>query len=392
MCERLSPKLVSWAVALDPQTRAQAERTARLPVVEGHVALMPDAHGGRGATIGSVIPTRNAIIPSAVGVDIGCGMIAVKTNIREEQLPDSLDPLLSHIEKAVPAGMGSSHENRSRRNASGIDKWFADHRPETVLNASQQARAVRQIGTLGSGNHFVEICVDETGAVWVVIHSGSRWVGLQLANKHIWAAKELASMQHQTPLEDSDLAWFVQNTPAFDHYIADMLWAQDYAFVNRDFMMSATLDALFGVCGPQSKEVDRINCHHNFAAKETHNNTELWITRKGAIRSQTGDRGVIPGSMGTSTFIVEGLGNPLSWNSCSHGAGRSMSRTKAKASFTAQDLAERMGGTTWLSGSADKLVDEIPDAYKDIHQVMEAQQDLVRVTHKLRQVLNYKGV
>ncbi len=394
MSKWIAPKLASWAVDLDDNTIAQASRTARLPVVDGHVALMPDAHVGFGATIGSVIPTRNAIIPSAVGVDIGCGMIAVETTLGESQLPDTLTPMMRDIERAIPAGVGSAHagpaEGSSARRSAHA--WLGENRPATELDEQRVAQAMSQMGTLGSGNHFVEVCIDERGVVWVVLHSGSRGIGNRLAQRHIDLARRSGiTMLDGSPLEDPDLAWFVQGTDAFDAYVTDMLWAQDYAMLNREVMMDAALEAVFDACGT-GREVDRINCHHNFAANERHLGKELWITRKGAIRARRGDRGVIPGSMGTSTFVVQGRGNDQSWSSCSHGAGRSMSRTAAKKRFNASELARQMGDRTWLADRANALVDEIPSAYKDIETVMAAQADLVTVVHTLRQVLNYKGV
>ena len=381
----INDKLVSWASDLDPATVRQAEKTARLPIVEGHVALMPDAHVGIGATVGSVIPTRNAVIPSAVGVDIGCGMIAAELDVTEDQLPDSLEPLLARIEGAIPAGVGRGHD-RVARNA---ERWLRGHQPATELSADRVAKAARQVGTLGSGNHFVELCVDERHRVWVVLHSGSRGIGNALAQAHIATAKRLA--RHlEARLEDPDLAWFVEGTPEFEAYLADMVWAQDYARANRDQMMDRALAEVLAVVG-LGAETRRINCHHNFTAREVHGGVERWITRKGAIKAGAGDLGVIPGSMGTRSYIVAGKGNPASWTSCAHGAGRRHSRTQAKKLYTPADLAAQMAGKVWLARRAEALVDEIPAAYKDIDQVMADQADLVEVRHTLHQVLNYKG-
>ena len=381
----INDKLVSWATEIDPATVRQAEKTARLPIVEGHVALMPDAHVGYGATVGSVIPTADAIIPSAVGVDIGCGMIAVELDVVDSQLPDGLAPLLGRIEQTIPAGVGRGHDQVGRR----AEQWLAEHRPATELSRDWVKKALKQFGTLGSGNHFVELCVDERGRVWVVLHSGSRGIGHQLAQMHITKAKRLADRLSRR-LEDPDLAWFVEGTSEFTAYIADMLWAQDYARANRDAMMDGALRQVFAFLG-FGRERQRINCHHNFTQREVHQGRQLWITRKGAIKADVGDRGVIPGSMGTRSYIVAGRGNPQSWTSCAHGAGRRHSRTKAKALFGPDDLAEQMSGKVWLSDRAAQLVDEIPSAYKDIDQVMHDQSDLVEVLHTLRQVLNYKG-
>ncbi len=381
----INPKLVSWASDIEPDTIRQAEKTARLPIVEGHVALMPDAHVGIGATVGSVIPTKGAVIPSAVGVDIGCGMIAAELDITQDRLPDDLQPLLSRIERAVPAGVGKGHDTAG--NTAG--RWLSNHRPATELSAAQADKAAKQFGTLGSGNHFFELCVDERGRVWVVLHSGSRGIGNQLAQMHIAKARRLAK-QNALSLEDPDLAWFVQGTPEFEAYVADMLWAQDYAKANRNTMMDRALAQVLRFIGTGA-ETRRINCHHNFTQPEVHQGRELWVTRKGAIRADKGDLGVIPGSMGTRSYIVEGKGNQASWTSCSHGAGRRHSRTKARKLFTNADLATAMAGKVWLSDRAGALLDEIPAAYKDIDQVMADQADLVTVLHTLHQVLNYKG-
>src|SRR4051812_44792419 len=385
MPTNINDKLVSWATDIDPETIRQAKKTARLPIVEGHVALMPDAHLGIGATVGSVIPTKGAVIPAAVGVDIGCGMIAAELDVTEAQLPDSLDRLLVRIESAIPAGVGKGHD-RVARNA---DQWLATHKPATEIAADQADKVAKQFGTLGSGNHFVEGCVDERSRVWIVLHSGSRGIGNKLATMHIGFARGLAK-DLELRLEDPDLAYFVEGTPEFGAYITDMLWAQDYARANRDQMMDNAMREVFAFLG-FGTETRRINCHHNFTQREVHGDRELWITRKGAIKADTGDLGVIPGSMGTRSYIVAGKGSAASWTSCSHGAGRRYSRTKAKKLFTVGDLAEQMTGKVWLSGRAGALVDEIPSAYKDIDQVMADQADLVEVRHTLRQVLNYKG-
>jgi RNA-splicing ligase RtcB len=385
MPTRINDKLLSWGSEIDGETVRQAETTARLPIVEGHVALMPDAHVGKGATVGSVIPTRGAVIPAAVGVDIGCGMIAAELDVHAHHLPDSLDPLLTRIEHAVPAGVGRGHHDVARPAA----QWLATHRPATDLSANQERRAATQFGTLGSGNHFLELCVDERDRVWVLLHSGSRGIGNTLAQMHIAKARALATALDRR-LEDPDLASFTEGTPEFAAYIADMLWAQAYARANRDRMMDNAMREVFDVIGFGS-ETRRINCHHNFTEREAHDGRELWVTRKGAIRAGAGELGVIPGSMGTRSYIISGKGNPASWQSCSHGAGRRHSRTRAKKLFTTADLAEQMKGTAWLSKRAAALLDEIPAAYKDIDRVMADQADLVDIVHTLRQVLNYKG-
>jgi tRNA-splicing ligase RtcB len=312
-------------------------------------------------------------------------MIAAELDVSAAQLPDSLQPLLSRIERAVPAGVGRGHGSPT----APAEQWLAAHRPATDLSADQARRAARQFGSLGAGNHFFELCLDERDRAWVVLHSGSRGIGNQLAMAHIGRARAGAK-QAMLSLEDPDLAWFTQGTPEFAAYIADMLWAQDYARANRNQMMDAALAEVFSFLG-FGAETSRANCHHNFTERETHGGRELWITRKGAIRAGEGDLGIIPGSMGTRSYIVAGKGNPASWRSCAHGAGRRHSRTQAKKLWTAADLTAQMKGKVWLAGRAAALVDEIPSAYKDIDQVMADQADLVEVLHTLHQVLNYKG-
>ena len=384
--QTLSPTLLSWATDLDPQTTQQALRTSRLPILAGPVALMPDAHLGLGATVGSVVATEGELIPSCVGVDIGCGMAAVRFDLTATDLPDSLDPLLSEVARVVPAGVGRGHEYT--RNAAAT--WLDEHRPRTELDGKQARKALEQLGTLGSGNHFVELCLDESDGVWLVLHSGSRGIGNQLATGHISEAKAVAKRLRLT-LEDPSLAYVLEGTPEFEHYLADLLWAQAYAAENRAAMLRALVPVVLRAVG-RGRAVETINCHHNYAAQEVHEGRTVWVTRKGAIRAGLGEAGIIPGSMGAASYIVEGLGNPASWQSCSHGAGRTMSRSKAKKALSADSLAEAMAGKAWLAGDAARLVDEHPSAYKDIDQVMANQTDLVRVRHQLRQVLNYKGL
>lgn len=384
--------VLNWASDIDDQTMAQAQALGAMPFVAGHVALMPDAHLGKGATVGSVIPTEGAIIPAAVGVDIGCGMIAVQTDLTSHDLPDNLGPLHGRIAKAVPAGVGQGHKEgtgnslRERR----YHRFTVDH-PNVPMTDKQANTAFKQFGSLGSGNHFVEICLDENDVVWVVLHSGSRGVGNSLAQAHITEAKGLMK-RYFIDLEDEDLAYFTEGTPEFQAYITHMLWAQDYAMANReimlDFVLAEFLDALDR---PSFSGLDRINCHHNFTEREHHMGRNVWLTRKGAIRAREGDRGVIPGSMGTSTYIVSGKGSPASYCSCSHGAGRRMSRGRARRELDVETLRAQMEGKVWDDRMADKLIDEDPRSYKDIHQVMEDQADLVTVDHVLTQILNYKG-
>jgi tRNA-splicing ligase RtcB len=333
-----------------------------------------------------VIPTETALIPAAVGVDIGCGMIAAETDLSASHLPDDLNPLLGTLERTIPSGVGKGHKEPLPQAV----RWWQAHRPHSTLTDKQVNKTLSQFGTLGSGNHFFEICLDESDRVWVVLHSGSRGIGNELAQGYVKTAQRLMKAL-QIGLEDRDLAYLNEGTPEFDAYLADLVWAQDYARANRDAMMDAGLAALFGFAG-SGRARQRINCHHNYTAREEHFGRQMWITRKGAIKAGPDDLGVIPGSMGTRSYIVRGKGNPDSYNSCSHGAGRAMSRSAARRQFKGADLAEAMRGKTWQSRDAAALVDEIPQAYKDIDRVMADQQDLVEVQHTLRQILNYKGV
>jgi len=385
MPARVDDKLLVWG-EIEENTIAQARKAARLPIVEGHVALMPDAHIGIGATIGSVIPTENAVIPSAVGVDIGCGMVAVRTDVRQDQLPDDLKPLLRKIAHAVPAGVGKGHGRVTK----AAEAWLGSRKPPRDLSDKQTKTTLEQFGTLGSGNHFLEVAVDEDGRTWIVLHSGSRGIGNQLATLHISKAKK-DMKRALVSLEDPDLAYFVQGTPDFDAYIADMRWAQDYAMANRAAMVDAAVAVLLKFLG-FGRESERVNCHHNFAARERHGGKDIWVTRKGAIKADVGDLGIIPGSMGARTFIVRGKGNELSYNSCSHGAGRKMSRTQARKQITEEAMREQMKGRVWLDDRARLLLDEGPDAYKDIEQVMREQADLVEIVHELQGIVNYKGL
>jgi RNA-splicing ligase RtcB len=385
----ISDTLVSWASDLDANALEQALRTSRLPILAGPVALMPDAHWGIGATVGSVVATEDTILPSAVGVDIGCGMIATETSLTSSDLPDDLTGLHATLRAKIPAGVGKGHARGEGSEPPELRALGLPPGSETDLSAHQRQKIVAQFGSLGSGNHFCEVCLDERDRVWVVLHSGSRGIGKELAERHIKAAK-LVGQEERQRLEDPNLAWLTEGRPEFDAYVADMLWAQRYAWENRNQMMDAALAALQGVARA-STEVRRINCHHNYATKETHSGREVWVTRKGAIRARVGDLGVIPGSMAASSFIVRGTGNPLSYESCSHGAGRRMGRNEAKRQLTGESLREAMAGKVWDQSMAAQLVDEHPDAYKDIHRVMADQDDLVEVLHELRQILNLKG-
>jgi tRNA-splicing ligase RtcB len=389
-------KVRSWATDVDERTMAQVANTAAMPFVKG-VRLMPDAHLGLGSTVGSVIATEGAIMPAAVGVDQGCGMRACRFDITADQLPDDLGPLLSLIEQAIPAGLGKEHANPNLSLWSTRIPWnwtSSWHRssawPRTELTGKQANTATCQFGTLGSGNHFIELCLDDTDAVWLVLHSGSRGIGNQLARMHIEKAKGVMR-QYFIDLPDPDLAYFAQGTVEFEHYIDDLLWAQEYAKANRAEMMRTAVKATQTFLG-HGVVVQKIDSHHNYTAIENvWGDRNLWITRKGAVRAREGDWCIIPGSMATGTYIGRGLGNKASYQSCSHGAGRKMSRTQARKTLTVDSLVERMGLRAWNSESADALLDEHPDSYKAIEDVMAAQADLVEPVYRLRSVLNYKG-
>jgi tRNA-splicing ligase RtcB len=379
--------VLSWASDIDPAAVEQAAKTSRLPFLAGHVALMPDAHVGMGSTVGSVIPTAGAIIPAAVGVDIGCGMIAAELPLTSDTLGDDLARLHSRIAEVVPAGVNQGHGADQQRNA-----HWPGREPSDLIRRSQKlwSKATTQFGSLGSGNHFVEVCLDERDVVWVVLHSGSRGVGNLVAKHHIEGAQKLMA-RYFVDLEDRDLAYLVEGTPEFGAYIADMLWAQDYALGNREAMMDAVLMQVAAWVGHEFETTQRINCHHNYTEREHHHGRNVWVTRKGAIRARSGDLGIIPGSMGTRSYIVSGLGSAASYCSCSHGAGRRLSRGQARRQLDEAGLVDAMAGKAW-NGDAKALLDEDPRSYKDIDQVMEDQADLVDVEHTLSQVLNYKGL
>ncbi|WP_205473873.1 RtcB family protein [Nocardioides sp. SYSU D00038] len=391
--EKISTKLLSWASILEQGTRDQAVLTATMPFIHPHVALMPDAHLGRGATVGSVIPTLGAIIPAAVGVDIGCGMIAVRTQWTRAELPAERRPLREAIERAVPLSAG----NANRR----ITRDHTRERLERLTVAAEQAGFdpgayaatwELQLGTLGSGNHFIEVTVDELDRVWLFLHSGSRGVGNRIAQHAITVARRLCE-QWWIPLPDRDLAYLVEGTDEFWAYVREMRWAQDYALLNREEMMDRVVREFAEWVGAtDEREVQRleeINCHHNYTERERHFGKDVWLSRKGAINAEAGRPGLIPGSMGTASYVVEGKGNPVSLCSAPHGAGREYSRSRARRTFTLEQLREAMTGIEFRDSEA--FVDEIPAAYKDIDRVMADAADLVEVRHVLRQVVNVKG-
>lgn len=390
----------------------QLRRTADLPFIHKHVAAMPDTHMGYGATVGSVVATKGAIVPAAVGVDIGCGMIAVETNIKADQLPDNLYDFRAEIERRVPHGRSSGNvqlDVGSWNSTDDIPKAYVDDffhgkydlntRLSDILKKHPKLdrtrdRAAQHIGTLGTGNHFIELCLDEKQALWVMLHSGSRGVGNAIGNHFIDAAKEEMERYFIHTLEDKDLSYLVEHTSVFDDYVEAVGWGQDYAMFNREMMMTAVIDALHAMV--QRKKIpdflilnEAINCHHNYVERENHFGANVWVTRKGAVRAREGDLGIIPGSMGAKSYIVRGLGNKESFCSCSHGAGRVMSRTQGIKNITVEEHVEAMKG---IEARLDAgVLDESPANYKDIDNVMEAQRDLVEPVATLRQIVNVKG-
>jgi tRNA-splicing ligase RtcB (3'-phosphate/5'-hydroxy nucleic acid ligase) len=385
-------------VPIEESARKQIENVARLPFIHKHVAIMPDVHWGMGATVGSVIPTVGAIIPAAVGVDIGCGMAAVRTNVAASDLPDNLGALRSAIEAAVPHGRT---DNGGRND---IGAWISDP-PASVVAAWDELkdgyakileqdpkvshpRMVGHLGTLGTGNHFVELCLDDANRLWVMLHSGSRGVGNKLGTYFIELAKK-EMRRWFVNLPDEDLAYLPEGTEHFNAYVRAVGWAQRYARVNRELMMKAVLDVLRRSIPRLATDEMVVNCHHNYVVKERHFGKDVWLTRKGAVRAGMGELGIIPGSMGAKSFIVRGKGNAESFETCSHGAGRAMSRHEAKRRFTLEDHAR---ATAHVECRKDEgVIDETPGAYKDIDAVMAAQADLVEIVHTLRQVVCVKG-
>ena len=376
----------NWASILDPQTRRQALETSLSPVLAGPVALMPDAHLGKGATVGSVIVTEGAILPAAVGVDIGCGMIAALTDRSLKDL-ESPQGVLRDIRRGVPAGF-DWHQAASPAARRWLEENPIPH-PEMVPKArGAGGRVGKQLGTLGGGNHFVEVSTDDLDRLWIVLHTGSLGIGNRIATHHIAASARVCAARGRRA--GRDLAYYLSDDDLFDVYIRQMLWAQSYAWRNRELILDVVWEALRNHMG-KVELLEMINCHHNYAALERHGGRRVWVTRKGAIRAGSEDRGVIPGSMGTDSYIVRGLGNSLSYCSAAHGAGRVHSRNRARKLFTAEQLSEAMKGKAWESHRARRLVDESPWSYKPIDQVMEDQADLVAAEHRLVARINYKG-
>ena len=390
-------------VQVEEEAKNQLRNVASLPIIAGHIAVMPDVHWGNGATVGSVIPTKDAIVPAAVGVDIGCGMVAVRTDLKADQLPDSLVSLRTEIEAAVPhggPGIRGSWKEEGYRRPTDVARSFHDgyktkpmsERLTAIIEKhpklSNSISPVEQLGTLGGGNHFIEVCLDEEQRVWIMLHSGSRGVGNLIGRYFIEKAKEHIAQQ-DIHLVDKELAWLDAKLPIFNDYVEALRWAQDYAALNRKMMLLQVVAAMRKHLPDFNIEEHAINCHHNYVTQEQHFGQDVWITRKGAVNAEKGKLGIIPGSMGTRSYIVEGLGNPDSYNSCSHGAGRRMSRGAAKKEITLEDHQKATEGIECRKDVG--VLDESPAAYKPIEAVMAAQADLVLVRHELRQILCVKG-
>ena len=378
--------VLSWVThEMSSDEHAMLRNVSRLPCLFKHVALMPDAHLGKGSMVGSVIATKNAIIPATVGVDIGCGMMAVKTPFKSGILDRKLAEFRHEIERAIPVGFNDYKEPVDESNEWAGWAEFGELHPGIQ---DRKRKAMKQLGSLGGGNHFIEVCLDTDDNVWLMLHSGSRNIGNEVATRHIATAKSLHDLN---TLPAADLAYFVQGTPEFKAYWHDLDWAQGYAMKNREIMMKRLMKSFNRMFNDKAEWTPElaVNCHHNYVAVEEHFGDEVFVTRKGAINAESGRYGIIPGSMGAKSFIIKGLGNAASFNSCSHGAGRKMSRTKAKAKFTREDLEAQTRGVECRKDKG--VVDEIPGAYKDIEEVMRAQSDLVEVVAELKQVICVKG-
>ena len=379
-----------WTDEVEASALTQLKNLSRLPFIASNgVACMPDVHAGIGSTVGTVIATEKAVIPAAVGVDIGCGMNAVRLSLKASDLPDNLKPLRDEIERRVPLGVGGAHDDSTDIGEIEPMLW------QTVINPLYKgdydkfhAKAASQIGSLGSGNHFIEICIDESQDVWIMLHSGSRGIGNMIGTHYIAKAKRQME-QFFITLPDDNLAYFPEDTEDFDDYMHAVGWAQNYALENRRRMMIQVIEAMRGMMPEFTITQEAINCHHNYVEKEHHFGRNMWVTRKGAIRARDGDLGIIPGSMGQRSYIVRGKGDIQSYCSCSHGAGRVMSRAEAKRRFSITDLIAQTEGVECRKDEG--VIDEIPSSYKDIDKVMANQTDLVEVVHQLKQVLCVKG-
>jgi len=378
---------------IEPAAIQQLYNMSQLPFIHSHIAAMPDVHMGKGATVGSVIPTKGAVIPAAVGVDIGCGMNAVRLSINASQLPDNLRRIRSKIEEAIPVGFDMHKSDRARPTSIralsvGLDRILEKHRKIYSMQKKPYQTWVRQLGTLGGGNHFIELCLDENNDVWIMLHSGSRGIGNVIGQYFIALARKDMG-QHLVNLPDKELAYFSEGAQHFDDYMHAVEWAQDYAMTNRREMMRMIMDSLRKEFPGMKATKEAINCHHNYISREFHFGEDVLVTRKGAISAGEGELGIIPGSMGAKSYIVRGKGDAHSFCSCSHGAGRTMSRSAAKRHFTEEDIEQQTRGIECRKDSG--IADEIPAAYKDIDQVMANQSDLVEVVHTLKQVICVKG-
>lgn len=391
---RVPVKIWSDIDQVESSALDQLTNTANLPFVFKHVAAMPDVHLGHGATVGSVIATKGAICPAAVGVDIGCGMMAIKTNLDYRVVQDKIKDIRHSIERSIPVGHNSNSKItktveswKGWENFKNLNATKNHYKGEDSLFKTCRA----QLGTLGGGNHFIEVCLDTENNVWVMLHSGSRNIGKSLAELHIYNAKEDMKKMFIS-LPDPDLAYYVESTKGYSDYMFDLMWAQEYARENREEMMRRVMKDISYAIFKEDGKVDKlmeVNCHHNYVSKENHYGENVLVTRKGAVRARQGDLGIIPGSMGAKSYIVHGLGNNESFHSCSHGAGRKMSRSEAKRRFTLEDLAKQTEGVECRKDEG--VIDEIPDAYKDIDQVMDNQKDLVEVVAQLKQIMCIKG-
>ena len=383
-----TPKIEVFASEIEQGILDQADTLAAMPFIYPHVALMPDAHIGMGSSVGTVFGTIGAVIPAAVGVDIGCGMIALQTQFTAADLAErDLTKLRDLVEASIPLSPGNYNQWVLEGSAEARTRELAQLATDTGVDLEHSPKWRQQLGSLGGGNHFIELCLDEADRVWLFLHSGSRGVGNKIAQKHIFAAREQCA-KHWVRLPHKDLAYLTEGTPEFDSYLADLAWAQRFAWLNREEMLDRFAHCVSEFMGMEVEEAQRINCHHNYTVVEKHYGQEVWLTRKGAVRAEEGTAALIPGSMGTASYVVEGLGYAPALRSAPHGAGRRYSRTKARELFNVDDLDARMEGIVYRPGEA--WVDEIPDAYKDIDQVMADAAPLVAVKHKLRQVLNVK--
>lgn len=388
--QKVPVKLWDKFVPMDEGVYGQSFNMASLPFIFKHIALMPDAHFGKGSTVGSVIPTRGVIIPATVGVDLGCGMCAARTSLKASQLPDNLKPLYDNLCRDIPVGQNQHKTHHGDKvGASMWNDWYnIEAKHDKMIAGKDKRNWLYQIGTLGGGNHFIELCIDENQDVWLMLHSGSRGIGNQIGSYFINIAKE-EMKKHFINLLDQDLAYLPEGTQHFKDYMEAVDWAQEYAMINRQEMVDIALKTMSRYLPEFTITQEAVNCHHNYVSRENHFGENVWVTRKGAIRARKDELGIIPGSMGTKSFIVSGLGNPESFTSCSHGAGRVMSRGEANKRISVEDHVKATEGIVCRKDSG--VLDESPKAYKDVEAVMQSQSDLVSIVHTLRQVMCIKG-